>query len=332
MSPKERAVKLPRRQFLHLAAGVAAVPSVSSIGWAQAYPTRPVRIIVGFPPGGFNDIYARLIGERLSEQLGRSFYVENRPGAGGNIGTEAVVRSAPDGYTLLLTTSVDTRNATLYDHLKFNFIGDITPVASIAQAMGVLVVQPSFPAKSVPELIAAAKANPGTITVASPGVGSGPHIYFELFRSLTGTSMLHVPYRGGALALTDLLGGQVQVMFATMPDSIEYIRTGKLRPLAVTGASRELVLPEVPTISEFVPGYEAIGWAGIGAPRDTPIAIIDKLNKEINGALADPKFKLRITEVGGTVFVTSPAEFGKFIADETEKWAKVIRAANIKAE
>jgi tripartite-type tricarboxylate transporter receptor subunit TctC len=305
---------------------------VSRIARAQAaYPTRPVRIVVGYPPGGFNDIYGRLIAEKLSEQLGRSFYVENRPGAGGSIGTEAVVRSAPDGYTLLLATSGDTRNTTLYD-LKFNFIRDIAPVASIARGGGVLVVQPSFPVKSVPELIAAAKANPGAIAVASAGVGSGPHIYFELFKSLAGTNMLHVPYRGGAPALTDLLGGQVQVMFATLPDSIEHIKTGRLRPLAVTGTSRESVLPDVPTISEFVPTYEAVGWAGIGAPRDTPAAIIDKLNREINGALADPKFELRIAEIGGTAFATSPAEFGKLIADETEKWAKVIRAANIRAQ
>jgi tripartite-type tricarboxylate transporter receptor subunit TctC len=324
--------KLPRRQFLKLISGAAALPAMPRMARAQAYPARPVRIIVGFPPGGFNDIYARLIAEWLSEQLGRSFYVENRPGAGGNIGTEAVVRSAPDGYTLLLATSVDSRNATLYENLKFNFIRDIAPVASIAQAMGVLVVQPSFPAKSVPDLIAAAKADPGAITVASPGVGSGPHIFFELFRSLTGTSMLHVPYRGGALALTDLIGGQVQVMFATLADSIEHIRAGKLRPLAVTGATRAPVLPDVPTVSEFVPGYEAIGWAGIGAPRDTPPAIIDKLNRDINAALADPKFKQRVAEIGGTIFASSPAEFGRYIANDTEKWAKVIRAANIKVE
>jgi tripartite-type tricarboxylate transporter receptor subunit TctC len=324
--------KLPRRQFLKLISGAAALPAMPRMARAQAYPARPVRIIVGFPPGGFNDIYARLIAEWLSEQLGRSFYVENRPGAGGNIGTEAVVRSAPDGYTLLLATSVDSRNATLYENLKFNFIRDIAPVASIAQAMGVLVVQPSFPAKSVPDLIAAAKADPGAITVASPGVGSGPHIFFELFRSLTGTSMLHVPYRGGALALTDLIGGQVQVMFATLADSIEHIRAGKLRPLAVTGATRAPVLPDVPTVSEFVPGYEAIGWAGIGAPRDTPPAIIDKLNRDINAALADPKLKQRVAEIGGTIFASSPAEFGRYIANDTEKWAKVIRAANIKVE
>ncbi len=325
-------MNVPRRRFLHLAAGAVALPGMSRIARAQAYPMRPVRIVVGFPPGGFNDIYARLIGEKLSAQLGTSFYVENRPGAGGNIGTEAVVRSPPDGYTLLLTTSIDTRNSTLYDNLKFNFIRDIAPVASIAQAMGVLVVQPSFAVKSVPELIAAAKASPGKITVASAGVGSAPHIYFELFRSLTGTNMLHVPYRGGALALTDLLGGQVHVMFATMPESIEYIKTGKLRPLAVTGATRAQLLPDVPTVAEFVPAYDAIGWAGIGAPRDTPVAIIDRLNKEINGALADPNFKQRIAQVGGTVFTTSPAEFGKFIAEETDKWAKVIREARIKAE
>jgi tripartite-type tricarboxylate transporter receptor subunit TctC len=325
-------MKRPRRQFLKLAAGAIALPAMTGVARAQAYPARPVRIIVGFPPGGINDIYARLIAEWLSRRLGQSFYVENKPGAGGNIGTETVVRAPPDGYTLLLITSIDARNATLYDNLKFNFVRDIAAVASISENMGVLVALPSSPVASVVDLIAAAKRDPGAITVASAGVGTGPYFFFELFRSLTGTKMLHVPYRGEGPALTDLLGGQVQLYFATVAGSIEYIRAGKLRPLAVTGASRASVLPDVPAIKEFVPAYEATGWVGIGAPRNTASAIIDKLNKEINDSLADPALKQRVEQMGGTIFASAPAEFDKFIAYDTEKWGKVIRAAGIKAE
>jgi tripartite-type tricarboxylate transporter receptor subunit TctC len=320
----------PRRRILSLAAGAAALPAASRFAWAQTYPTRPARLIVGAPPGGLNDIHARLIAEWLSRQFGRSFVVENRPGAAGNIGAEAVVRAAPDGYTLFLAGASDVRNEILYNDLKFSFIRDTAPVATVAMVMLVLVVHPSFSARSVPELIAAAKANPDAMTVASAGVGSAPHVSWELFRSMTGTRMLHVPYRGGAPALADLLGQQVQVYFAGIAEAIEYVKAGKLRALAVTGATRPQVLPDVPTISEFVPGFEYIGWLGVVAPRDTPPSIIDMLNKAINAGLADPKIKQSIADLGETVFASSPAEFGKFIAAENEKWGKVIRAANIK--
>jgi tripartite-type tricarboxylate transporter receptor subunit TctC len=325
-------MKLPRRKFLHLAAGAAALPAMSRIARAQTYPTRPVRIVSGFPPGGVNDTYARLIGQWLSERLGQQFIVENRPGAGGNIAAESVVRAAPDGYTLLVATSADTWNATLYDNLKFNFIRDIAPVATISRAPGVLVVHPSLPSKSVPELIAYAKSNPGKIPVASAGIGSAPHMYWELFRSLTGVDMLHVHYRGGGPAVTDLLGGQVQVYFGTTASSIEYIRSGKLRPLAVTTATRAPVLPDVPALAEFLPTYEASIYVGIAAPRNTPAEIISKLNQEINLALADSKMTLRIAELGDTPLSLSTSDFAKLIAEETEKWGKVIRAANIKPE
>jgi tripartite-type tricarboxylate transporter receptor subunit TctC len=325
-------MKLPRRKFLHLAAGAAALPAMSRIARAQTYPTRPVRIVSGFPPGGVNDTYARLIGQWLSERLGQQFIVENRPGAGGNIAAESVVRAAPDGYTLLVATSADTWNATLYDNLKFNFIRDIAPVATISRAPGVLVVHPSLPSKSVPELIAYAKSDPGKIPVASAGIGSAPHMYWELFRSLTGVDMLHVPYRGGGPAVTDLLGGQVQVYFGTTASSIEYIRSGKLRPLAVTTATRAPVLPDVPALAEFLPTYEASIYVGIAAPRNTPAEIISKLNQEINLALADSKMTLRIAELGDTPLSLSTSDFAKLIAEETEKWGKVIRAANIKPE
>jgi len=323
-------MKLARRRFLHLAAGAAALLGTPRIARAQAYPTRPVRIIVGFPAGGSNDLHARVIAEWLSKHLGRSFIVENRPGAAGNIGAEAVVRAAPDGYTLHLCGSTELRNEILYTDIKFSFMRDLAPVASLTLNPQVLVVHPSFSARSVPELIAIAKANPDAMTVASPGVGSSPHVSWELFRSMTGAKMLHVPYRGGALALTDLLGQQVQVYFSTIADAMEYIKADKLRALAVTGAKRAPPLPDVPTIGEFVPGYEAVGWLGIAAPKDTPVAIIETLNKAINAGLADPKIKQTMVDWGEIVFAGSPAEFGKFMAAENEKWGKVIRAANIK--
>ena len=325
-------MKLPRRNFLHLAVGAAALPAVPRIARAQAYPSRPVRIIVGFPAGGGADIVARLIGQWLSERLGQQFVIENRPGAGTNIATEAVVRAAADGYTLLLVHASNAFNATLYDKLNFNFIRDIAPVASITVVPNVMVVNPSVPAKTVPELIAYAKANPGKINIASGAIGGPGHVAAELFKMMTGTDMPLVSYRGGGPALVDLLGGQVQVMFATMPPSIGYVRAGKLRALAVTAATRSDALPDLPTVAEFVPGYEFSFWTGIGAPRTTPAEIVDKLNKEVNAALDDPKMKARLADLGGTVLLGSPADFGKHIAEETEKWAKVIRAANIKPE
>jgi tripartite-type tricarboxylate transporter receptor subunit TctC len=326
-------MKLPRRNFLHLAAGAAALPVVSRIAWAQAYPTRPVRIIVGFAPGGTTDIAARLIGQWLSERLGQPFVIENRPGASTTIGTEVVVRAPADGYTLLLATTASAINTTLFEgKLNYNFLRDIAPIASIISAPNVMVVNPSVPAKTVPEFIAHANANPRKLNMASPGTGSPPHLFGELFMMMTGTSMIHVPYRGSGPALVDLLAGQVQVGFDPMPASIEYIRAGKLRALAVTTAKRSEVFPDIPALSDFLPGYEASFWGGFGAPKDTPVEIVDKLNKEINAALADPKMKARLADLGGTVLPGSPAEFGKHIVAETEKWAKVIRAANIKAE
>jgi tripartite-type tricarboxylate transporter receptor subunit TctC len=325
-------LKLPRRQFLHLAAGAAALPFVSRFAWAQSYPTRPVRIIVGFTAGGVNDTLARLIGQWLSERLGQPFIIENRPGAGGNVGTEAVVRSPADGYTLLLVQTPNAINATLYDKLNYNFIRDIAPVSSISLEPEVVVVNPSVPAKTVPEFIAYAKANPSQLNFASAGNGVAGHLAGELFKMMTGISMVHVPYRGGAPAVTDLLGGQVQVMFLVISASIEHIKAGKLRPLAVTSAARSEALPDVPTVGEFVPGYESSVWFGVGAPKNTPAEIVDKLNKEINTGLADPAIKARLDRLGITVFAGSPAGFGKFIAEETEKWGKVIRTANIKPE
>src|SRR5215475_9962078 len=324
------AMKLPRRNFLHLAAGAAALSATPRIAPAQTYPSRLVRLVVGFPAGGTNDIHARLIADWLSKQFARSFIVENRPGAAGNIALESVVRTAPDGYTLSLCGSTELRNEILYNDLKFSFMHDTAPVASIMLAMNVLVVHPAFSVQSVPELIAAAKANPDAMTVASSGLGSTPHVFWELFRSMTGVRMLHVPYRGGAPALTDLLGQQVQVFFATPADAMDHIKTGRLRALAVTGATRTPALPDVPTIGEFVPGYEAMGWLGIVAPKDTPAAIIEMLNKAVNAGLADPKIKQTMLDWGETVFATSPGGFGKFLTDEHEKWGKVIRAANIK--
>jgi tripartite-type tricarboxylate transporter receptor subunit TctC len=325
-------MKLSRHQFLHLAAGTAALSAVSRIARAQTYPSRPVRIIVGFAAGSAFDILARLIGQRLSERLGQPFVIENRPGAGGNIGTEAVVRARPDGYTFLISGSPDAINATLYDKLNLNFIRDIAPVAGIARAPNVMVVHPSFAAKTVPEFIAYAKANPGRISMASAGIGSATHMSGELFKMMAGVNMVHVPYRGQASALTDLLGGQVQVDFATMPPSIEYVRAGKLRALAVTSAMRSEALPDLPIMGEFLPGYEASLVTGLAVPRNTPAEIIDKLNKEINAALADSKIKAHLADLGGTALAGSPADFGKLIADETDKWGKVIRAGNIKAE
>jgi tripartite-type tricarboxylate transporter receptor subunit TctC len=325
-------MKLPRRNFLHLAAGIAALPGMSRIAWAQAYPSRPVRVIVGFAAGGGADIVARLIGQWLSERLGQPFIIENRPGAASNMAAEAVVRAAADGYTLLLAASPNAFNATLYDKLNFNFIRDIAPVAGIMVVPNVMVVHPSIPAKTVPEFLAYAKANPGKINMGSAGIGSASHVSGELFRMMTGVNLVHVPYRGNGPALADLLAAQVQVMFPTMPSSIGYIRGGKLRPLAVTTTTRSDELPEVPTVNDFVSGYEASNWYGIGAPKGTPVEILDMLNKEINAALAEPKMKSRLADLGGTVLPGSPAEFGKLIAEETEKWAKVFRAANIKAE
>jgi tripartite-type tricarboxylate transporter receptor subunit TctC len=325
-------MKLPRRQFLQLAGATVATSALPQRASALDYPMKPVRIVVGFPPGGVIDINARLMGQLLSDRLGRSFIVENRPGAVGNIGTESVVRAAPDGYTLLLANASNSWNEALYDNLKFKFTDDIAPVASINRGMGVLVVNPSFPAKTVPEFIAYAKANPGKIIVASNGIGSGPHVYWELFKSMTGVDGLHVPYRGDAPALTDLLGGQVQVCFSNMPPAIEYIKTGKLRALAVTGATRVEILPDIPALAEFIPGFEGTGWNGIVAPKNTPAEIIAKLNREINAGLADPRIKARIADFGGTPAPMTPTDFGSFIVEYTSKWAKVIRAANIKVE
>jgi tripartite-type tricarboxylate transporter receptor subunit TctC len=322
-------MKLPRRVFLHLAAGAAALPVPQRIAFAQAYPSRPVRIIVGFAPGGGSDIMARLIGPWLSDRLGQQFIIENRPGASSNIATEAVVNASPDGYTLLLATLPNAISVTLYEHLKFNFIRDITPVAGISRDPFAIEVNPSMPVKTVPEFIAHAKANPGKINMASGGIGSGNHIFGELFAMMTGVSLVHVPYRGAGPALVDLLGGQVQVMFASMSSSIEYVRAGKLRALAVTTAIRLDALPDIPTVGDFVPGYEASFWSGIGAPKNTPAKIVDKLNMEINAALTDPKMKARFAELGVTALPGSPADFNELIAAETEKWGKVVRAANM---
>jgi tripartite-type tricarboxylate transporter receptor subunit TctC len=325
-------MKLPRRQFIRLATGAVALPAIPRLAGAQSYPSRPVRLIVGFPAGGSADIVARLIGQSLSERLGQPFIIENRPGAGSNIGTETVVRAPPDGYTLLMVSAANVTNATLYDNLNFNFIRDIAPVAFMDRVANVLEVNPSVPAKTVPEFIAYAKANPGKINMASGGTGSSQHVAGELFKMMAGVDLVHVPYRGVAPALTDLLAGQVQVLFDTVPASLPHIRAGKLRALAVTTAARSEALPDVPTVGDFVPGYEASSIHGIGAPRITPADIIDRLNKEVNAALADPKFKAQIADLGGIVAVGSPADFGKIIAEETEKWAKVVKFSGAKAE
>jgi tripartite-type tricarboxylate transporter receptor subunit TctC len=321
-----------RRQFLHLAAGAAALPSLSHMAGAEAYPTRPVHLLVGFAAGGGNDISARLIGQWLSERLGQSFIVENRTGAASNIATEAVVHAPPDGYTLLSVGTPNAVNATLYDNLNFNFIRDVAPIAGITRVPNVMSVNPSFPAKTVPEFIAYAKANPGKINFGSGGSGTTGHMAGELFKMLAGVNMVHVPYRGEALALTDLLGGQLQVVFGTMPSSLELVKPGRLRALAVTTATRSEVLPDIPTVSEFLPGFEASFWSGIGAPKNTPAEVVDKLNREINLALADPKIAARLSDLGGMLLSGSPSDFGKLIAGESEKWGKVIRAAHIKPE
>src|SRR5262245_14179939 len=327
---EENDMKLPRRQFLHLAAGAAVLPAISRSARAQAYPTRPVRVMVGFPPGGVTDIVGRLAGQWLSERFGQPFVIENRPGAAGNIATEAAVNAAPDGHTLLMVSPAHTVNATLYDKLNFNFIRDIAPVAGIMRVPNVLEINPSLPVTTVPEFIAYVKANPGKINMASGGNGSSQHVTGELFNMMTGTTMVHVPYRGSTPALADLVGGQVQVMFDTLPSSIELIRAGKLRALAVTTATRSEALPGTPSLGEFVPGYEASALSGIAAPRNTPADIIDRLNQAINSALADPKNQARLADQGGTTFSGTPADFGRLIAEETEKWGKVVKFAGIK--
>jgi tripartite-type tricarboxylate transporter receptor subunit TctC len=323
---EENMLKLPRRRFLHLAAGAAALPVVPRIAMAQAFPTRPVRIVVPFAAGGATDIIARLIGQWLSERLGQQFVIENRPGAGSNIGTEMVVNAPPDGYTLLQVGASSAINATLYEKLSFNFLRDIAPVSGIISIPFIMAVNPSFPAKTV------SRANPGKVNMASGGNGTAGHLSGELFKMMAGINMVHVPYRGEAPALTDMLGGQVQAMFGTMPASIEYVRAGKLRPLAVTSARRSELLPDLPTVGDFVPGYETSAWQGIGAPKNTPAEIINKFNKEINAGLADPKIKTRVADMGGTVFAGSPADFDKLIADETEKWGKVVKFSGAKPD
>jgi len=325
-------MKLPRRRFLQLAAGAAALPGPSRIARAQAYPARPVRIVVGFTAGGAFDITARLIGQWLSQRLGQQFIIENRPGAGTNIATEAVVPSPADGYTLLLGGAVNTVNATLYEKLNFDFIRDIAPVAGVIRFPNVMELNPSFPTRTVPEFIAYAKANPGKVNMASSGNGTSQHLSGELFKMMAGVNLVHVPYRGAPQALTDLLSGQVQVSFDPLPAAIEFIKSGKLRALAVTTATRSEALPDIPTIGEFVSGYEASGWNGVGAPKNTPIEIIQKLNTEINAGLADPGMRAKFAELGGMVLAGSPADFGKLIADETQKWAKVIKFADVKPE
>jgi tripartite-type tricarboxylate transporter receptor subunit TctC len=325
-------MKLQRRHFLHLAAGAVALPAVSRIALAQTYPSRPVRIIVGYAPGGAADITARLMGQWLSERLGQPFVIENRSGAGSNIATEAVVRAPSDGYTLLLASAANTINATLYEKLNFNFIRDIVPVAGIIRFSNVIEVSPTFPAKTFPEFLAYAKANPGKINMASPPIGTAQCLTGELLKMATGVDVAYVPYRGSAPALTDLLGGQVQGMIDGIPASIVYIRTGKVRPLAVTAATRFDALPDIPTVSEFLPGFEAGGWQGLGAPKNTPAEFVDKLNKEINAGLADPKIKARFTNTGSTVLALSPADFGKLIAEDTEKWAIVVKLSGAKPE
>jgi tripartite-type tricarboxylate transporter receptor subunit TctC len=325
-------MQVTRRRFLHLTAGAIAASGGLRNAYAQTYPTHPARILSGFPPGGINDTYARLIGQWLSEHLGQQFIIENRPGAGGNLAAEVVAKADPDGYTLLLTTSADAWNATLYNNLNFNYARDFTPVATMSRGAGILVVNPSVPDKTLPEFIADAKAHPGKISMASAGVGSAPHMFWEMFRSMSGVDMVHVPYHGGGPAVVDLLGGQVQSYFGTFASSIEYVRAGRLRALAVTSATRAAVLPDVPAVGEFLPGYDASIYVGITAPRGTPPAIVNALSQSINQALADPGIKKRIADLGDTPLATSPSEFSKLVADETDKWAKVIRVANITAD
>jgi tripartite-type tricarboxylate transporter receptor subunit TctC len=325
-------MKLPRRQFLHLAAGAAVLPAVSRVAWALSYPSRPVRVVVAAAAGGATDIITRVTGRWLSERLGQPFIIENRPGGSNNLGTEVVVRAPADGYTLLAIGGVNVVNTVLFDKLDFNFIRDIAPVAGTMRVPLLMAVNPSFPAKTIPEFIAYAKANPGKLNFASGGTGTAPHMGGELFKVMTGVNMVHVPYRGEGLALTDLLGGQVQVMFSASSVSLESVKAAKLRALGVTTSARWDAMPDIPTVSEFVPGFEASGWFGVGAPKDTPAETIDKLNKAINAALANPDIKARIADLGGDPFPSSPADLGKFIVKEAEKWGKVIRAANIKLD
>jgi len=325
-------MNIRRRRFLRLTAGAAAFPLTLRLAEAQTYPSRPVRLLVGFAAGSTTDIVARLIGQWLSERLGQQFIVENRPGAASNIATEAVVKATADGYTLLMVAPVAAINATLYEKLNFNFLRDMAPVAGVVRVPNVLEVNPALPVKTVPELIDLAKANPGTLSFASAGVGTASHLAGEMFKARTGLDLIHVAYRGDGPAMTDLIGGQVQVGFATMIASIGHIRSGRLRPLAVTTAIRSEVLPELPTVADFVPGYEASSWFGVAAPKDTPAAVIERLNAEINAGLADAKIKARLADMSGMLLTGSAADFSRLIADETEKWGKVIRAANIKAE
>ncbi|HEY2231329.1 MAG TPA: tripartite tricarboxylate transporter substrate binding protein [Xanthobacteraceae bacterium] len=325
-------MKLPRRQFLRLAASAVAASAVRCAAWAQAYPTRPVHLIVGFATGGTVDIIARLLGQSLAERLGQQFIIENRTGAGSSIAAEAVVRAAPDGYTLLLASSANAVNATFYDNLSFDFTRDVAPIAAVTSTPLVMEVNPLVPATTVQDFIAYAKAHPGRINMASTGSGGGSHIAGELFKMMTGTHMIHVPYRGGGPALTDLLGGQVQVMFDLLPSSIAYIRADKLRALAVTTAMRSQALPDLPVLGDFVPGYEASAWQGIGAPKDTPVEIVDMLNREINAALAESRLKERLGELGAVALSGAPASFGRLIADDTEKWAKVVKFSGAKPD
>jgi tripartite-type tricarboxylate transporter receptor subunit TctC len=325
-------MKLPRRQFLHLAAGAAALPVTSQLGWAQDYPTRPVRIFVGYAAAGGNDIMARIMGQWLSEKLGQRFIIENRPGAGTNLATEAALRAPPDGYTLLLASPASAINATLYENLSFNFIRDSTPVGGITSVPDLMVVHPSVPAKTVAEFVAYAKANPGKLNMASAGNGSTGHVCGELFKMMTGVNLVHVPYRGNGPALTDILAGQVQVLFPSAPSAIEYVRAGTLRALAVTTAKRSPAFPDTPALDETVPGYEALQWYGLVAPRNTPAQVVGKLNAVINAGLADPTMKARLADLGGVPMAVTPGEFGKFIADETEKWGKVVKYSGAKPE
>jgi tripartite-type tricarboxylate transporter receptor subunit TctC len=325
-------MRLPRRRFMELAAGAAALPTWSRIARAQSYPSRPVRFIVGIVPGGSQDIVGRLIAQRLSERLGQQFVVENRAGAASNIASEAVAHAPPDGYTLYLANTANAINATLYDRLNFNFMSDIAPVASIARTPGVMEVNPLFPAKTVPEFIAYARANPGKVNMASAGTGNVTHMWGELFKLMAGVDLQHVPYRGEAPAITDLLGGQVDVLFGGLPAAVEHVRAGRLRALAVTTATRSQALPNTPTIGDFLTGYEASAWYGVGAPKNTPTEIVDKLNREINISLGDPKIMARFAELGFTALAGSPADFGKLVAEETEKWGKVVRATGARAD
>jgi tripartite-type tricarboxylate transporter receptor subunit TctC len=333
MTAAERLVimKFPRRRFLYLAAGTAALP-VSRPTWAQVYPSRPIRLIVGFPAGGPTDITARVMAQWLSERLGQQIVIENRAGAGSNLAVEAAINAPPDGYTLLLVGATNAINATLYEKLNFNFIRDVAPVAGIIRVPLIMEVHPSVPAKTITEFIAYAKANPGKVNMGSGGIGTTLHVSGELFKMMTGVDMLHVPYRGAGPMLTDLLGGQVQVGFDPMPSSIGYVKAGQLRPLAVTTATRSEALPDLPSVGDFVPGYEASTWYGVGAPKNTPADVIDKLNKEINAGLADSRLKTRLTELGGMMLTGSSPEFGAFIVEETEKWAKVVKFSGAKPE